>query len=102
VTVEIYMRFLRVGGGDLDAYIDTITLNATSFGNAFDGSTLAGWTTSPNQGTTSSDRHRMVMIDPSTGWPPPSFYMRGDERTPFFYRDFSTDRGAGAVVQFEL
>jgi hypothetical protein len=100
-TVEIYQRFVRVGGGDLDAYIDTITLNAVSYGNAYDGSTLAGWTTSPNQGTTSSDRHRMVMIDNTVGWPPPSFFMRGDERTPFFYRDFSTNQGAGVVVQFD-
>lgn len=100
-TARIVMRFERVGGGDLDAYVDTITLNALSYGNSFDGSSLAGWTTSPNEGSTSSDRHRMVMIDNGEGWPPPAFYMRCDERVPFFYRDFSTDRSAGMVMQFD-
>jgi hypothetical protein len=99
VSLRLIQRYTRVGAGDLDAYIDTIALNAASYTNSFDGSSLAGWTVSPNTG--SGNSFRRVEIDDAVGRPAPSFRMRGDSRVPYFYRDFATDRSPSVVLQFD-
>lgn len=102
VTARLVQRFTRVGAGDLDAYIDSVTLSAIDYTNSFDGSSFGGWTVSANRGTNDSDQHRIVQIDSTVGWPAPSFYMRCDELVPYFYRDFSTDRSPSITVQFDF
>lgn len=102
VTARLVQVYTRVGAGpDIDAYIDTITLNAIAYTNAFDGSTLAGWTTSPNEGGATSTIFRRVEIDNTVGWPAPSFRFRGDSRVPYFYRNFNTDRSPSVTMQFD-
>jgi hypothetical protein len=101
VTARLVQRFTRVGGGDNDAYIDTIAISSIDYTNSFDGSSLSGWQVSPNEGGTGSNSFRRVEIDPAVGWPAPSFLMRGDSRVPYFYRDFSTDRSPRVVLQFD-
>jgi hypothetical protein len=100
-TARLVQRFTRVGGGDNDAYIDTIAISSIDYTNSFDGASLSGWQVSPNEGGTSSNSFRRVEIDPAVGWPAPSFLMRGDSRVPYFYRDFSTDRSPRVVLQFD-
>lgn len=102
VTARLVQNYTLVGGGpDIDAYIDTIAINSVAYTNSFDGSTLSGWSVSPNQGPTSADKHRFVLIDNTAGWPPPCIWMRADERVPWFHRDFSTDKSPSVTLQFE-
>lgn len=102
VSARLIQRFAAVtGGAQAEAYIDTIALTAVDYANSFDGSTLAGWTVSPNEGGNDSDKHRIVQIDAGVGWPPPSFYMRCDEKVPYFYRSFSTEKSPALTVQFD-
>jgi hypothetical protein len=101
-TVRLIQQYTLVGTGDIDAYIDTITLNAIAYTNSFDGSSLSGWTVSPNQGTTGNDdKHRNVRIDATMGRPQPSIFVECDERVPYFHRDFSTDTSPQVVLQFD-
>jgi hypothetical protein len=101
VTARLKQLYTLVGVGDIDSYIDTIAISSIAYTNAFDGSSLAGWTVSPNDGSTSGNLFRRVEIDNDDGWPPPSFRMRGDSRVPFFFRDFSTDRSPSVTLQFD-
>lgn len=99
VTARLIQRYTKVGGGDLDAYIDTISFNAIDYTNSFDGSTLSGWTVSANTG--SGNSFRRVEIDEGVGRPAPSVRMRGDSRVPYFWRNFSTDRSPSVTLQFD-
>lgn len=101
VTARLVQQYTRVGGGDLDAYIDTIAIGSIAYTNAFDGSSLSGWQVSPNTGSVTGNTFRRVEIDPAVGWPAPSIRFRGDSRVPYIYRDFSTDRSPSVVLQFD-
>lgn len=99
VTVRLVQLYTRVGGGDNDAYIDTIALSSIAYTNSFDGSSLSGWQTSPNEG--SGSFFRRVAIDSTFGRPAPSIRFDADSRVPFFYRDFGVDRSPQVILQYD-
>lgn len=100
-TARLVQNYTRVGGGDIDAYIDTIAISSIAYTNSFDGTSLSGWTVSPNEGGVTSTIFRRVEIDTTFGRPASSFRMRGDSRVPYFFRDFSTDRSPDVTLQFD-
>lgn len=99
VTVRLVQFYTRVGGGANDAYIDTIALSSIAFTNSFDGSSLSGWQTSPNEG--SGNSFRRVEVSSAAGRPVPSFRFDADSRVPYFYRDFGADRSPQIVLQYD-
>jgi hypothetical protein len=98
-TVRLVQLYTRVGGGDLDAYIDTIAISSIGYTNSFDGSSLSGWQTSANDG--SGNSFRRVVVDSTFGRPAPSFRFDADSRVPYFYRDFGADRSPQIVLQYD-
>lgn len=104
VTARLRQIYTRVGAGPtIDAYIDAITLESVEYANYFDGSSLAGWDASPNSGTPgASGSWREVGIDPTVGWAPPVFMIRGDELTPWIHRDFSTVNSPAVKLKFDF
>jgi hypothetical protein len=99
VTARLVQLYTRVGGGDIDAYIDTIAISSIAYTNSFDGSSLSGWQTSPNDG--SGNSFRRVVVDETTGRPAPSFRFDADSRVPYFYRDFGADRSPQVVLEYD-
>lgn len=97
---ELVMAYTRVGGSTIDAYIDTISLSSIDYTNSFDGSSLSGWTTSPNEG--SGSFFRRLEIDSNNGRPAPCFRFSADSRVPFMYQDFSADKSPSVTVQFDM
>lgn len=72
--VRLVMNFNRVGVGENDAYIDTITLDAADATFSYDGSSLTGWT---NSGWSSA----------AFGRPSPSFFSGTNDGTVnYIYR----------------
>lgn len=97
--VDLVMLYTRVGGTEIDAYIDVVSLASIDYTNSFDGSSLSGWTTSPNEG--SGNSFRELIVSDTVGRPAPSFRFSADSRTPYMYRDFSADKSPSITVQFD-
>lgn len=99
VKAELVQLYTRVGGAVIDAYIDTITLTSIDYTNSFDGSSLSGWTTSPNEG--GGNFFRRITVANDFGRPSPSFRFEMDSRLPYFFRDFSADSSPALTLVFD-
>ncbi|AXQ30447.1 hypothetical protein D0B54_17965 [Solimonas sp. K1W22B-7] len=97
--VRLELRCLRAGADINDGYIDSITLASQDYSQSFDGSTLSGWTTSPNDGNGNS--FRRLTVDSSQGQPAPCIRYDGDSRHAFMYRNFSTQQSPRVRLQYE-
>lgn len=98
--VDIVQLYTRVGGTVIDAYIDVVELTSIDYTNAFDGSSLSGWVTSPNEG--SGNSFRRVQVSSADGRPAPSIQFEMDSRVPYFYKDFAADKSPSVTVQFDI
>jgi hypothetical protein len=101
VKLRILQAYTRVGGTDLDAYVDAIVLNKQQFSLSWDGSSLSGWTLSQNGGP-SSNRSMWLSVDANVGTPQPSILMDMDSRVPFMWQDLGTDLSPACVLKYDV
>lgn len=98
--LRLVQLYTRVGGSEIDAYIDSIRLSSVTQANGFDGSSLSGWVTSPNEG--SGNFFRRLEIRGNIGRPAPAYYMEMDSRVPWMYRDMAADKSPKVTLEFEV
>lgn len=75
---RVVQKYIRVGGGDCDAYIDDIKLFSQTYDQVFDGSSMDGWTA---QG---------FFSDATFGRPAPCFNSGNPDGTNFMYRNVAS------------
>jgi hypothetical protein len=88
----------QVGGGTCDAYIDAITIDLDLPALSFDGSSLDGWETSTNGGTS-----EIVVDDVSgVGWPVPAFRLSSRANgVASMRRNLSMSRTPSGLITFQ-
>lgn len=94
--VRVVMRFERVGGGENDAYIDSITLNVAEFSESYDGTTFGDWTKGPTGGST------QITIDATTGRDAPSWRFQQNNTHSYIYKNYSLDDVSAASISLTL
>jgi len=98
VTFRIVMKFLNVGGGVTDAYIDTISLNAVSIDYTSDGTDLSTWTLGPQ--STQDNNYRTTVQQDIGGTQGSVFVFRSDRRTGYIYRTLGYNDAASFRVEW--
>lgn len=95
--VRLVMRFVKVGGGENDAYIDSIALDANDASYVSDGSDLEDWTTSTNTSIKS-----ITESDLADGVHDTVFRFFADEQVPYAYKSFSLDGANSFVITMDV
>jgi carbon monoxide dehydrogenase subunit G len=98
VTFRIVMKFLNVGGGVTDAYIDTIALSVASVDYFSDGTDLSTWTLGPQ--STRDNAYRTTVQQDIGGVQGSVFVWRSDRATGYIYRRFGYDDAASFRVEW--
>lgn len=101
VTVRIMQTYVRNTGSELDAFVDAIRLDKQDYSLSWDGSSLAGWTTSTNGGP-SANRSKFLTIDDGFGQPPPSFRFEMDSRVPYMTQNLKTNEAPAVTAVFDV
>ncbi len=100
VSVRVVMKFENVGGAETDAYLDAITLNAADADYNSDGTDLASWEVSPNNGGAASSRD--VDTFAFGGAYGDVFRMRSEVLMCWIWRSFSFNRAASFLIAFDV
>ncbi len=100
VSVRVVMKFENVGGGQTDAYLDAITLDAADADYTSSGNDLNTWEVSPN--TSSGGDSREVDTFAYGGAYGDVFRMRSETLMCWIWRSFSFGRAATFLVEFDV
>lgn len=101
-TFRIVMKFLNVGGGVTDAFIDAITLRSSAVDYLSTGNDLSSWTVSPNTGVNIGNNDRTVTQVNIGGEYGDVFKFTADEARAWIWRTFAFNRASEFSVRYDL
>lgn len=93
---DVVQTYTRVGAGDNDAYIDTISLSRNDASASYDGSSLAEFTVGNNSGAG-------VVVNMGLGLPAPCIHFFGDnDEISFIHKNFNLGDSATYTVDYDF